>query len=66
MATGSVKYLVDINRALSQVLAEYSTAGAVLASYVYADDLISMNRNDAVSYYHFGTCKRFCVNDLAV
>jgi RHS repeat-associated protein len=50
---GPVKYLVDINRSLSQVLAEYSAVETVIASYVYADDLISMNRNGAVSYYHF-------------
>lgn len=50
---GTTKYLVDTNRSLAQVLSEYSTAGDVAASYVYADDLISMNRSGVVSYYHF-------------
>jgi RHS repeat-associated protein len=52
-SAGKVKYLVDTNRSLSQVLAEYKTDGALIASYVYADDLISMNRSGAVSFYHF-------------
>lgn len=52
-ASGTIKYLVDTNRGLAQVLAEYSTAGAVAASYVYADDLISMNRGGQTRYYHF-------------
>jgi RHS repeat-associated protein len=52
-STGTVKYLVDTNRSLPQVLAEYTTAGAVIASYVYADDLVSMNRGGAIFCYHF-------------
>jgi RHS repeat-associated protein len=38
---------------LSQVLAEYTPTGTLIASYVYADDLISMNRNSQIYYYHF-------------
>lgn len=52
-ASDSTRYLVDTNRRLPQVLAEYTTNGTPRASYVYADDLISMNRGGVVSYYHF-------------
>jgi len=52
-AAGKVKYLVDTTWSLSQVLAEYKPDGTLIASYVYADDLISMNRNGASSFYHF-------------
>ena len=51
--SGTVRYLVDTNRQLSQVLAEYMPSGSLLASYVYADDLISMTRGGKTSYYHF-------------
>jgi RHS repeat-associated protein len=52
-ASGTTKYLVDTNRGLAQVLAEYLTAGNFIVSYVYSDDLISMNRSGTVSYYQF-------------
>jgi len=52
-SAGTTKYLVDTNRSLAQVLTEYTTAGALLASYVYADDLISMTRGGQTFYYHF-------------
>ena len=49
---GSTKYLIDTNRSLAQVLAEYGATGTK-ASYVYADDLVSMERSGGVYYYHF-------------
>ncbi|HUQ87853.1 MAG TPA: PKD domain-containing protein [Vicinamibacterales bacterium] len=52
-AAGTVRYLVDTNRELAQVLAEYTPAGALSASFVYADDLISMTRGAQVAFYHF-------------
>ena len=52
-ATGTLRYLVDTNRQLAQVLAEYTPAGALIAAYVYADDLISMTRGGQVAFYHF-------------
>jgi RHS repeat-associated protein len=51
--SGTIRYLVDINRKLAQVLAEYTPSGTLVASYVYADDLISMTRNGQTYYYHF-------------
>jgi RHS repeat-associated protein len=52
-AAGTIRYLVDTNRELAQILAEYTPAGALLASYVYADDLISMTRGGQTAFYHF-------------
>lgn len=52
-SSGTTRYLVDTNRALAQVLAEYTPAGVLVASYVYADDLISMRRGGQTYYYHF-------------
>jgi len=52
-AAGTVNYLVDTNRGLSQVVAEYKTDGTVIASYTYADDLISMTRGGQTYWYHF-------------
>jgi len=52
-AGSTTKYLVDTNRSLAQVVAEYNTAGTITASYVYADDLISMTRGSQTYYYHF-------------
>jgi RHS repeat-associated protein len=52
-AAGTTRYLVDTNRALPQVLAEYTPAGTLTASYVYADDLISMTRGSETHWYHF-------------
>jgi RHS repeat-associated protein len=51
--SGTVQYLVDTNRQLPQVLAEYASGGVLIASYVYADDLISMTKNGQTYYYHF-------------
>ena len=51
--TETTRYLVDTNRALAQVLVEYTPAGSIVASYVYADDLISMRRGSETYYYHF-------------
>jgi RHS repeat-associated protein len=50
---GTTRYLVDTNRSLAQILAEYRTDGTPLASYAYADDLISMTRNGQTYFYHF-------------
>lgn len=38
---------------LSQVSAEYKADGTVIASYTYADDLVSMTRSSESFYYHF-------------
>ncbi|MCL6584332.1 MAG: putative Ig domain-containing protein [bacterium] len=46
-------YLVDKNRDFVQVLEERDAAFALVASYVYGDDLISMKRGGATSYYHY-------------
>jgi len=51
--TNVTNYLVDTNRVYSQVLEERNVIGALLVSYVYADDLISQNRGGSVSYYHY-------------
>lgn len=50
---GTTRYLVDPNRGLSQILAEYKPEGTVEASYVYADDLICMTGNVETHWYHF-------------
>jgi RHS repeat-associated protein len=52
-ATETVKYLVDTNRGLSQVVAEYKPDGALIASYTYAEDLISMTRGGHTYWYPF-------------
>jgi len=52
-SAGTTRYLVDTNRALPQVLVDYTPAGTLTASYVYADDLISMTRGSQTRYYHF-------------
>lgn len=63
---GTLRYLVDTNRGLAQVLAEYAPAGALSASYVYADDLISMTRGGQTAYYHFdGSSSTRLLTDLA-
>jgi RHS repeat-associated protein len=51
--TETIKYLVDTNRSLSQVVAEYQPDGTITASYTYADDLISMTRDGQTYWYHF-------------
>ncbi|MBZ5558675.1 MAG: PASTA domain-containing protein [Acidobacteriia bacterium] len=51
-AGATVRYLVDTNRSLAQVLAEYTPAGTLLTSYVYANDLISMTRGGQTLFYH--------------
>ena len=50
---GTIRFLVDTNRSLSQVLAEYRPDNTIIASYTYADDLISMTRGDQTYWYHF-------------
>jgi RHS repeat-associated protein len=52
-ATETVKYLVDTTRGLAQILAEYRPDGTLIASYTYADDLMSMTRNGQAYWYHF-------------
>ena len=52
-AAETVKYLIDTNRSLSQVLGEYKSDGTLIASYTYADDLISMTRGGQTYWYHF-------------
>ena len=51
-ATGTTRFLVDTNRDLAQVLAEYTPAGTLVASYVYADELISTARGGQAAFYH--------------
>jgi RHS repeat-associated protein len=52
--TEITNYLVDKNSPLSQVLLETDGQGAVMASYVYGSDLISMQRPDqGTRYYHY-------------
>jgi RHS repeat-associated protein len=46
-------YLVDKNRDYAQVLEERDSAGSLIVSYVYGDDLISQHRGGADSYYHY-------------
>ncbi len=47
------KHISDVALPLVQVLMETTDAGAVQATYTYGNDLISMNRADANSYYHY-------------
>jgi len=56
-STGSdvIKYLVDTlnNTGFAQVLEERDGSGALTAFYTYGDDLLSMERTAATSYYHY-------------
>ena len=47
------RYLVDHNRAYAQVLEETDEQGLLQASYLYGDDLISLDRNGSTSFYHY-------------
>jgi RHS repeat-associated protein len=47
------KYINDAALPLVQVLMETNNTGTVQATYTYGNDLISMNRADANSYYHY-------------
>jgi RHS repeat-associated protein len=47
------KYINDAALPLVQVLMETTDTGIVQATYTYGNDLISMNRADANSYYHY-------------
>jgi RHS repeat-associated protein len=46
-------YLVDKNRNYPQVLEERDRGYGLIASYVYGDDLVSMNRYGFTSFYHY-------------
>ncbi|MEN6386929.1 MAG: RHS repeat-associated core domain-containing protein [Phycisphaerales bacterium] len=62
------KYINDVGRGLTQVLMETDNAGAVQASYTYGNDLISMYKAGANSYYHYdglGTV-RLMTDDLCL
>lgn len=48
-----VNYLIDENRDYAQVLEERDNSSNLLASYIYGDDLISLNRGTGKSYYHY-------------
>ncbi len=53
-ANGKIsKYLVDINRDYSMIIEETDEDGSIIVKYVYGDDLISQEREGAVSYYHY-------------
>jgi RHS repeat-associated protein len=45
------RYLVDANRAYTEVLEEYTASGTVQASYVYGLGLISQSRAGVLSFY---------------
>ena len=50
----TVKYILDVNRSLSHVLAETDGTGAITAYYVYGEELISKILPDGTaSYYHY-------------
>jgi RHS repeat-associated protein len=51
---GMVHYLVDTANAtgVSQVLADYDTAGAALAEYTYGYELLGQRRNGAANFHH--------------
>ena len=51
--TDITNYIVDKNRDYAQVLEERDGSSTVLVKYNYGDDLISQNRNNVVSYYHY-------------
>ncbi len=62
------KYINDVGMGLTQVLMETDNAGTVQATYNYGNDLISMNRANANSYYHYdglGTV-RLMTDDLCL
>ncbi|MGA1842202.1 MAG: putative Ig domain-containing protein [bacterium] len=46
-------YLVDKNRDYAQVLEERDVGVWLIASYIYGDDLISMDRSGAISFYQY-------------
>jgi RHS repeat-associated protein len=45
------RYLVDANRALAEVLVEYTPSGLILVSYLRGHDLIAQVRSDGPSIY---------------
>jgi len=48
------RYVLDVNGALSHVLAEADAAGAITAYYVYGRGLVSrITSGDSSSYYHY-------------
>jgi len=49
------RFLVDENRHLSVVLAEYTPDGTTSIIYVYADSLVSQTKNGTTLYFHAGT-----------
>ncbi|MEN6383988.1 MAG: hypothetical protein ABFD79_02190, partial [Phycisphaerales bacterium] len=63
------KYINDVGMGLTQVLMETDNAGAVQAVYTYGNDLISMYRSGANSYYHYdglGTTRQMTNSSGAV
>ena len=46
-------YLIDKNRDYAQVLEERNAGAGLIASYIYGDDLIYMNRDGANYFYHY-------------
>ncbi|MGA1841276.1 MAG: PKD domain-containing protein [bacterium] len=46
-------YLVDMNRDYAQVIEERDGGSVLLVSYIYGDDLISMNRGGVDFFYHY-------------
>ncbi len=63
------KYINDVGMGLTQVLMETDNAGTVQATYNYGNDLISMHRANANSYYHYdglGTVKQMTNSSGAI
>ena len=50
-ASGTIKYINDVALPLVQVLQETDSAGNLIASYTYGNDLISQTRSGITSYY---------------
>ncbi len=51
VAGAVVRFIVDTNRELPQVLEEQTDAGTTIVSYVYGDDLIAQDRQGTDAYY---------------
>jgi RHS repeat-associated protein len=66
VGAATTTFLVDANRPLPQVLEERGAAGALIAAYTVADDLIRQVRGGAASYYLFdGSASTRLLTDAA-
>jgi RHS repeat-associated protein len=48
----TTRFLVDTQTSLSEILLEYTPAGAIVSSYVYGNALIMRDHDGQPSYYH--------------